>query len=351
MRGRGSCGVLWSGVVLLALAAGGCAGGHAEAPATAAARLVVGVGPDAGNLAAVWTATDLGLFAERALDVEFKAFASTPVCISAMVSGQLALCVNLGGVVIVNAALAGADVKAIGALINTVPYSLIAAPDVRSVRNLAGRRVAVNRPGTPPDHALRLGLATAGLSLQDVEAVSIGDQAQRLAALQTRRVDATLISPPGALNVQREGFQVLLDLSRLHIPYPHGLIAAGSDTLAGRPDAVLRFLDAVAEGTRRFKADRNLGLEVLGRRYGAGNPEDLIETYDMFTPALADPPAVSDEAMHTLLSLMAETDAAVAGASADRFVDHWFMREVESRRARSTSARPVGPERASAHAE
>jgi NitT/TauT family transport system substrate-binding protein len=246
-----------------------------------------------------------------------------------MISGQLPICAGISGIVLVNANLAGAGLKGISAQVDTIPYSLLVSPGIRTPADLAGKRLGINRPETSADHALRLGLARIGIDRRDVEVVSVGEQPQRLAALQTGSIDGTVISPPGALQALGEGFRILVDLSELRVAYPHSLVIAREDFLRDQPDIARRFIEASAEGMLRFKADRALGLEVLARHLEVSDPEDLEGTYALFSRTITDPPVVSEEGMRALLAVLAETNATVAAAGTDEFLDMTFVRDLQ----------------------
>jgi ABC-type nitrate/sulfonate/bicarbonate transport system substrate-binding protein len=290
----------------------------------------VGIAAIAAGPAGILTAAELDLFAARGLDVDFTQFNSATLCVSAMLSGQIPVCVGVAGVVVINAVLAGAQIRGIAAMVDTIPYSLVVSPAIRTPRDLAGKRIGINRPGASADYALRFALVRLGIDPRDVVFVAIGEQPQRLAALQAGSIDGAMIAPPGALTALHAGFRSLLDLHRLGLRYPHNLVVARSEFISARPDVIRRFLEAVAEGTYRFKADRGLGIRVLGPYLGVKDPADLDGTYALFAETLADPPVVADEGMKTLLSALAETNPALAGAQPADFLDMRFVRELQA---------------------
>ena len=317
---------------LLALACGsiGCGAAPAQQPTHDRPSVAIGVGAMSGGVAGVLAAADLDLFEAGGLDVDLVPFPGGPVCISALIGGQVPICVSIGAITVVNAVLAGAEMKIIASLVDTIPYALLVSPRITDLDGLSGARLGVARPGTSPEHALRLGLAALGRSLDGIDVVPVGEQPQRLAALLAGSIDGTVISPPGAVQVQEAGFRVIADLFALGVHYPHSVVVARADFLAEHADRVAVILDAIAEGTRRFKTDRNLGVRVLSTHLATDDQDDLSATHDLFAKAINDRLVVSRDGLQSLLAMMAASEPSLAGMDPDRFLDMRFAERAEA---------------------
>ena len=76
------------------------------------------------------------------------------------------------------------DIIIIADIFDSMLFSLMVAPDVRSPANLRGKRLGANRFGPDTELPLRHLLRQAGINpLKDVTIVQIGSQAEMLAAL------------------------------------------------------------------------------------------------------------------------------------------------------------------------
>jgi ABC-type nitrate/sulfonate/bicarbonate transport system substrate-binding protein len=292
--------------------------------------LAVGIGPLSGGIAGVMAAADLDVFSTRGLDVELVRFTSGPVCMSALIGGQVPLCISIGAITVVNAVVAGAEVRAVASLVDTIPYALLVSPRIADLDGLAGARLGVARPGTSPEHALRLGLSALGRSVDGIETVPVGEQPQRLAALVAGSIDGTVISPPGSVQVQRTGFRVIADLFALGVDYPHSVVVARMDFIETHPEVITGFLEGIAEGTRRFKTDRDLAVRVLSGYLETADTADLSATYDLFAKAINNRLVISRDGMRSLLGMMGESDASLAGTDPDRFLDMRFAERAEA---------------------
>src|SRR5215467_15138712 len=85
----------------------------------------------------------------------------------------------------------------VGNSLNKAVFALVARKDFKSAKELKGKRIAVSQIGDPPyNYGIAL-LRKFGLSSRDVQWVPIGtDVNGRVAALESGRVDATMLTPP-----------------------------------------------------------------------------------------------------------------------------------------------------------
>ena len=116
--------------------------------------------------------------------------------------------------------LAGADIVIVASFLNTFPYSLISIPEIKKVDQLIGGKVAISRFGSATDVSVRMSLAKVGLNPdKDVTILQIGTQTARFAALQTKAVQATIITPPFTLTARKMGYNTLIDMAQMNIPF------------------------------------------------------------------------------------------------------------------------------------
>jgi NitT/TauT family transport system substrate-binding protein len=90
--------------------------------------------------------------------------------------------VGLSSVVHVNHS--GGDLRIVGALGKVLPFTLFAAPSVKSAADLKGAALGVSAFGSESDSVVTLALQRFGLSRNDVTIKEVGGAAARLAALR-----------------------------------------------------------------------------------------------------------------------------------------------------------------------
>ena len=169
--------------------------------------------------AALIIAKEAGIFKKHGLDPQLILTPGGSLGFQAMMGGDVAM-VLADGSSAVTSNLAGADVVIIASFLNTFPYSLISIPEVKKVDQLVGGKVAISRFGSATDVSVRMSLAKVGLNPdKDVTILQIGTQTTRFAALQSKQVQATIITPPFTLTARKQGYNTLVDMAQLNIPF------------------------------------------------------------------------------------------------------------------------------------
>ena len=102
---------------------------------------------------------------------------------------------QVAGSAVVNSVLSGSDAAIVAAGITSLNYYLMARPDIKTPEQLKGGSVAISRFGSSSDFIARFALSKIGLTPgKDVTIVQIGSTPDRVAAVLTGRVQATVQS-------------------------------------------------------------------------------------------------------------------------------------------------------------
>ncbi len=291
--------------------------------------LRVGVTAVGASDAGLLMAKDAGFFKDQGLNVEFVFFPNSVAGMQALVAGQMPV-VAFGGVALIHAVLAGAEIAAIAELMSTLPYTLVVLPEIARPADLKGKRLAINRYGTIADVALRFALTTLGLDpKRDVTMVQMNEQSLRLAALQSRSIDGTVISPPGNVVARKLGFRELIDVERLGWKHPTSMVVVSKEMIQKRPETLRRVLTAVALGTQAFKTRRDEGIQVLRKYLKIDDGEVLAETYAVFSKLMNEKPYGSPEGMQMALDEVGKDNPRAKTVKPQDFFDMRFVRELD----------------------
>ncbi|UCG24015.1 MAG: ABC transporter substrate-binding protein [Chloroflexota bacterium] len=243
---------------------------EAEAPEEEAAALEldtikVGYIPILG-FAPYFVAQERGYFEDQGLNVEMELFRSGDPMIAPLSQGQLDVGGGETGPALFNAVNRDLDVRVVGALAaqpegyGAVPLlvrtELSESGEVTTPGDLAGRKVAVNIERGTAEYLLAKALEKDGLSLGDVELVSIPFP-EIPAALANAAVDAAILPHPLAGRALGEGDAVVLLNGDQIVDNPqNGVIYFGQKLLdpANRETAV-RFLVAYLMAARELQGD------------------------------------------------------------------------------------------------
>jgi NitT/TauT family transport system substrate-binding protein len=258
-------------------------------------RVRVGIAGVSAALAPVWIAAKGGLYEKYGLQVEPEVLQSGTATIQGLLGGDFQF-VETSGVDLLAARLGGADVRILGVHVNTIPYSIVAVPQIDEPARLRGARIGVSRLGTSSDFAARYALERVGLRPDvDTTIVAAGNQATRFAALKGGAVDATIVSPPLNILSGKLGLREVLSLSALGIEYAHEGVATTGDYLRARPEIVSGFLQGYVESLIYWKRQPEQTIALLAQ-YLAFDPsaqeeaDSLDETWQAYRDLMPDFP-------------------------------------------------------------
>jgi NitT/TauT family transport system substrate-binding protein len=315
-----------SGVVAL------CALAAVSFPAMAQpTKLAAGYGAVSADQLVLWVAKDTGIFARNNLDVQPVFFTGGTTAVMAMVSGESPV-LQASGPAVVNAALAGAEAVYVAGGIVTLDYQLMTQPDIKTPEQLKGGSVAIARFGGAADFVARFALAKLGLNpLKDVTIVQVGTTPDRLAALQARRVQATVLVPPTTFQAQKRGFYLMADVAALGLAYQHQGVATTRKFIRERPEIVRNFVKSYVEAVHRMKTDRQTGIKILAKYLRLDDRELLEKTYDNSISDNKLPPKQYPtlEGLRTILDQLGQKDPKARAAKPQDFVDARFIEEFD----------------------
>jgi NitT/TauT family transport system substrate-binding protein len=232
--------------------------------AAAAEKLRLGyLRSDLHQLAA-WVALDKGFFRDEGLEVEvagifnagaeeMSAFASKSLDV-----GYLGMAPSVTGV-----ANRAASVKA-AALANAEGSAIVvkAGSPARTLKDLAGKTVAIPGYGNVQDFLLRRALDAAGLDAKALTIIVIKPP-EMLPALETGQIDAFIAWEPFATKAVTKGAgRVLLRSSEIWKDHPCCVVAFEDAVAKGRPAVLQAFLKAHARATAFILANTDEAVRI-----------------------------------------------------------------------------------------
>jgi NitT/TauT family transport system substrate-binding protein len=278
-------------------------------------------------------AQEVGLFKKHNLDPTLVFTTGGSMGIQAMLGGDVALTLSDGSSSVLSK-LAGVDTVVIASLLNTFPYSLISLPEIKKVEQLKGAKIAVSRFGSATDLSVKMALAKVGLNAEkDVTLLQIGAQTARYVALQSRNVQATIITPPFTLTARKAGMQTLIDMAELNIPFQLTALLALRPYLKTNPDMVLSVIRVLSEGIHFYKREKETTIKILGKYLKIDDREALEETHrEIAIKALPEKPYPTLPGIKTILDETALRNPKAKGLRPEDFVDSSFVKRVDDER-------------------
>ncbi len=300
------------------------AGGFNNRPALAGAVRVV-YGAISATATPLWVAQDQGLFKKYGLDADLSHIPTTQA-IQTLVAGGIQF--STGSSEIFSAALAGADVVYIAGIANRFVLSIYGRPGLKSVADLKNKTIAVTQPDGATAVGARVFLRREGLDPEkDVKFAYIRENPAILNALRQGVVDAAVLSPPTSLQARELGLTLVVDITKLQIPFVHSALATQRSYARANPDAVRSFLKAVVESIKICREQPAQAQAIITKYTKATNPKLAEEAYTAFAPTWERVPFINREAVQALIDAQQNPKARIA--KADDFMDNSFLREVE----------------------
>ena len=303
----------------------------AAAPASAQLRkLNIAYTATSPYQAVLIIAKEAGIFKKHGLDPQLILTPGGSLGFQAMMGGDVAM-VMADGSAAVTSNLAGADVVIIASFLNTFPYSLISIPEVKKVDQLVGGKVAISRFGSATDVSVRMSLAKVGLNPdKDVTILQIGTQTTRFAALQSKQVQATIITPPFTLTARKQGYNTLVDMAQLNIPFELTAFLTRRSFIKTQRETVAQVVTALAEAVHFYKREKEPSIKILSRYLQTNDREALEETYrEVALKTLPEKPYATLPGIQVIIDELAQKNPKAKSARPEDFIDMSFVKKLD----------------------
>ena len=184
-----------------------------------------------------------GFYRDQGIDLEMI-FMATQAVNAAFVRGDLDYSAAVNG--IVQGIVRGAPAKILACAVDRPLQSFIARKDIRSARDLKGKRVAGSTAGGTATLMADAALKHFGLEPgRDVSVVPL--RSNRLTALESGAVDAALLGVPENIIAVEKGYSELLFLGDV-LSFPQNGFGASAKKISENPDEVYGMVKATLRG-------------------------------------------------------------------------------------------------------
>ncbi len=241
-------------------------------------------------------------------------------------SGGLAVKTHLAGEVdftssgTVVAAIRGAKFKTLMAFIRELPYDLMAAPEIKRVEDLRGKRIAVSDRGSVTYIVARAILHGHALEPdRDVNVIAMGRPDVRYQGLVAGAVQAVIANFDGAAMLRTRGYHSVAKAANYTKGFA-GSLSATLDQLQNKPDEVLRVVRATLKGTRAYLALPNEAVRITSE-WSRITPEDAAKVHELMSAGALAPDGLLDRA--TMEAVIADAQA-LTGTSSPVAVNRIF---------------------------
>ena len=292
--------------------------------AVSAANINVVWTSEVGQFAPLWVTKEAKLFEKYGNSVELIFIQGASSAAAALTSGDAHVGMFSPQVVICTPQL---ELVMFGRLGNTMDNRVYVRKGIKSIKEV--KRVAISRFGSNADFAARYLLQREGLKPDiDVALLQVGNQSNRIAAVETNNADAAMLTPPMTLQARKLGMTLLLDASKLNIPYSSLMFVARRPYLAKTRAELVNFTKAMIEGVALYKSNKEFSLKVLSKYMKVQDREVLEENFKEYDFPLKPYPA--REYFELPIQEVGKKDPKVLKENPERYADMSLVKEIES---------------------
>jgi ABC-type nitrate/sulfonate/bicarbonate transport system substrate-binding protein len=160
-------------------------------------------------------AMEKGFFEKEGLKVRMITFRGTNLMLAALLSGDLDYMTILPFTA--GAAARGVPVKILGSVTKSSTVAIVGKPGIEGIKALKGKKIGINSFGSSVDYTVYAALSRNGLDPnKDVTILmSGGGNADRIAAVLSGSIDATVVSSPFEQMAEKQGLKTVVSAREL----------------------------------------------------------------------------------------------------------------------------------------
>ena len=271
----------------------------------------------------MYVARDFGFFRGEDLLVQ-EIVMGLDVAIAGVLAGELGYVTGTGSAT--RAAVAGAPVKAVMFAFEKVLFTLHVLPSIKSIADLRGKRLAVNRPVTTDAVFARAALERGGVDPATVTFSSMVATSTRLAALKSRAVEAAVLTPPFDAVGVKEGYRVLARAADV-LDMPWTGLATSTRRLTEKPGEVKAMIRAMLKTLQFIRQNRDGSIALIRKEFQLD--ESLAaHVYDQMVPALSTDGTASVAAIENDIALARRLLKVTKTVEISQVVDFSLLNEI-----------------------
>ena len=291
-------------------------------------KLRIGYSSVVGARIFLWAAHDAGHFAKQGIQSELVVVSGIQG-IQALIAGDPPIFLGPTDTA-VQAAARGADVLIL-ATAEPIPYKLIVQPNIKSIGDLKGKKIAIDRIGGTSYHLTLRMLEKLNVKSGEVELVPVsGGGPQRVAAVRSGALSGvvTTIAPFEEMKIP---YHVLADAIEM------GIKAIGNSFMTTKSfrdrNTVLveKFIRASIDARRWLKDPKNreATYKIFTRYLRTNDPSALSLNYRLYVEPLQIYPYTSIDDLKANLSLLGEANSPLRSINPATIVDNSFIQRVQ----------------------
>jgi ABC-type nitrate/sulfonate/bicarbonate transport system substrate-binding protein len=228
-------------------------------------KFPIGVGTKTVGTNMFWLATKKGFFDDVGLDVQPILLRGGPITIQALVSESLYLALGSADAVIA-AAANGADLLAVGGVVNGLTQAIVAGKGYKNFKDLRGVTVGVQALTSGASNVLQRIFKQNGLNYPaDYKLLAVGGGNFNLAALTSGQLGATYLVVPLDYTAEQQGFNVLGYFRDYFPNFQLSMLTVKRGWAEKNRALLVRYLKATVRAHRWLYANKEAAIDFLAK--------------------------------------------------------------------------------------
>jgi ABC-type nitrate/sulfonate/bicarbonate transport system substrate-binding protein len=298
----------------------------------AAPKIVLAHGALNARIAPLWIGHEQKLFAKYGVDSTVILVRQIQIMVSGLGTGEIDIALTSGSTLL-GAAAGGLDAKMVAALNAKVTYDLVAAPGIKTPKDLRGKRFGIQAFGGGLWMGAMLGLEYLGLDPQrdNINVLQIGDQSVIAQAIEAGSIDAAALDGVFSRRLKQKGFTTLAEFSQANIPTIGLGLVAKNAFIRERQDALEGVLRGLSESVAFILSPKYkpVVLKTIMQHLRISDPATAEEGYQDLLTGLEKKPFPSIEGLRNTQRLLKPRNPKLENVKVEELIDDRIIRRLE----------------------
>ncbi len=296
-------------------------------------RLRIALSTPTPHMAPLYVGKDKKFYEKLGLDVQLLLVNSGSLVAQMFAANELQMTANAPAS-LVSLAASGEKLSFFLGLSNTSPFTVVTQPNIRRAEDLKGKKIGTARFGGSSHISALIALESMHLDLKRdrILLIQTGVDPERMAALESKAIDAGMLQRVATKIMVGKGYHPLLNMVQAKIPYQNTGLTVKKDYAAANPKVIDAFTRATIEayGYIFDKANKQAVKEVLAHNLRLAN---LDAAEDFYTEALEEldrKPYPTLDGFKTVIKYVTEQNPRAAVVRADEIIDASWLQRLDS---------------------
>jgi NitT/TauT family transport system substrate-binding protein len=286
------------------------------------------------RVAPVWAAEKEGFFKKNGIDIKIVTIPGGTQGAQALLSGGIDVSFT-DPTSTISAIAAGAPLVEVMAITTIMPYYLIGAADVKSVKDLKGKRVGSSGLGLSASRlAILVAFGTLGLDpgRDNIVLVAAGAEPERIAGLAAGAIGGTVVGPEFKTKIEDLHLNILADLRTIKIPWEQDALETSRKFLETKRDVLERVMKSLLMGNAYVlnPANKSAVIDLLRTKLGLKTAQEGESAYsDLVKFYVLKKPYPYKEGLQSIINEVAKVVPKAATLKAEDVTDASLIEKLD----------------------